>query len=143
MPTKDEIIADALLLLKSFKNDCRWKEFWREIHSKKIEERTKKILCLIVNRNKFNNKNSYKLELDLDLDLDYEEKKKTEGLDKCPGVRPVGIGEILRRLCSKCLLEACGDDVTEKCGRHQLCSGLGAGIEGGIHAMLESSFNCP
>ena len=58
-------------------------------------------------------------------------------LDKCPGVRPVGIGEILRRLCSKCLLEACGEDVTEKCGRHQLCSGLRAGIEGGIHAMQE------
>ena len=80
MPTKDEIIADALLLLKSFKNDCRWKEFWREIHPKKIEERTKKILCLNVNKNKINNKNSNKVELDLDLDLDLEEKKKSEGL---------------------------------------------------------------
>ena len=64
-PTKEEIIADALLSLKSFKNDCRWKEFW-----KKIEERTKKILCLNVNKNKINNKNSNKVELDLDLDLD-------------------------------------------------------------------------
>ena len=45
-------------------------------------------------------------------------------LDKCPGVRPVGIGEILRRLCVKCLLQACGDDVTDIWGKDQLCSGL-------------------
>ena len=56
-------------------------------------------------------------------------------LDKCPGVRPVGIGEILRRLCAKCLLQACGDDVTDICGKDQLCSGLRAGIKGGIHVM--------
>ena len=38
------------------------------------------------------------------------------GLDKCPGVRPVGIREILQRVLSKCVLNTCGKDVTHTCG---------------------------
>ena len=57
-PTKDEIIADALLSLKAFKNNCRWKEFWREINQKQIEERTKKRFALNVNENNKNNENN-------------------------------------------------------------------------------------
>ena len=57
------------------------------------------------------------------------------GLDKCPGVWPVGIGEILQRILGKCVLQACGEDETHACGVDQLCSGLRCGIEGSIHVM--------
>ena len=56
-------------------------------------------------------------------------------LDKCPGVRPVGIGEVWRRAIAKCVLAECGDDAKAACGSTQLCAGLEAGIEGAIHAV--------
>ena len=56
-------------------------------------------------------------------------------IDKCPGVRPVGIGESWMRLISKCVLHVAGGEAKESCGIDQLCVGLESGIEGGIHAM--------
>ena len=56
-------------------------------------------------------------------------------LDKEPGTRPVGIGEIYRRLWAKCLLKAIGPQATAACGNLNLCAGLQAGIEGAIHAV--------
>jgi hypothetical protein len=58
-------------------------------------------------------------------------------LDKCPGVRPVGIGEIWRRLQAKCLLLAAGEEAKDACGIDQVCAGLEAGIEGSIHDINE------
>ena len=56
-------------------------------------------------------------------------------LDKQPGTRPVGIGEILRRLMAKCVVATVRHQATLECGNNQLCAGLVAGIEGAIHAM--------
>jgi hypothetical protein len=56
-------------------------------------------------------------------------------LDKCPGIRPIGVGETWSRLFAKCVLFVARSEAKEACGVDQLCGGLEAGIEGGIHAM--------
>jgi hypothetical protein len=56
-------------------------------------------------------------------------------LDKCPGIRPVGIGETWRQAIAKCIFKVAGKEAKETCGIDQLCAGLESGIEGGIHAM--------
>ena len=58
-------------------------------------------------------------------------------LDKEPGTRPVGIGEVYRRLWAKCLLKAIGSQATAACGNYNLCAGLQAGIEGAVHAVRD------
>jgi hypothetical protein len=51
-------------------------------------------------------------------------------LDKQPGVRPVGIGEVYRRLLAKCVLNVIGTQATGACDNLNLCAGLPAGIKG-------------
>ena len=50
-------------------------------------------------------------------------------------MRPVGVGEILRRLIGKVVVENIRDDIIKASGPLQTCSGLKAGIEASIHAM--------
>ena len=59
-------------------------------------------------------------------------------IDKQPGVRPVGCGEVLRRLMAKAVILVAGDEATEACGNDNLCAGLSAGIEGAFHALREA-----
>ena len=56
-------------------------------------------------------------------------------LDKCPGVRPIGVGEVWRQLFAKLIFRESGREATSACGSQQLCAGLSAGIEGGIGAV--------
>ena len=59
-------------------------------------------------------------------------------LDKCPGVRPVGIGEAPRRIIGKDITMVFRKDVEEAAGVHNLCAGQAAGIEALIHTMIEA-----
>lgn len=55
-------------------------------------------------------------------------------LDKCPGVRPIGIGEVVRRIVGKAVLSVVGPDVQRAAGTIQLCAGQEGGPEAAIHA---------
>ena len=52
-----------------------------------------------------------------------------------PGVRPIGIGEILRRIVGKLLVGVIREDIVDAAGPLQTCCGLRGGIEAAIHAM--------
>ena len=56
-------------------------------------------------------------------------------LNKRPGVRPVGIGETLRRALAKLVTRAAGDQAKTACGNLQLCASLEAIIEGANEAV--------
>ena len=56
-------------------------------------------------------------------------------LDKCPGVRPIGIGEVPRRIVAKAVLSLFQLDVQDAAGPLQLCAGQDGGCEAAIHAM--------
>ena len=56
-------------------------------------------------------------------------------LDKNPGLRPVGVGEVLRRISGKMVVFVLRPDLQENAGDLQLCAGQQSGCEAGIHAM--------
>jgi hypothetical protein len=58
-------------------------------------------------------------------------------LDKNPGVRPIGIGEVPRRIIAKSILKVVRNDVQEAVGPLQACAGHEAGCEAAVHAMKE------
>ena len=62
---------------------------------------------------------------------------KLVALDKCPGIRPIGVGDVAYRLCAKIMIEITGDDVQTECLADQICSGVKAGIEGSIHSFRD------
>lgn len=58
-------------------------------------------------------------------------------LDKKPGCRPIGVGEVLRRIIGKCIMAVVKEDVRSAAGNLQVCAGQQAGGEAAIHAMRE------
>ena len=48
-------------------------------------------------------------------------------LDKCPGIRPIGVGETSRRIIGKAILSALMPYIQESVGSLQLCAGQQAG----------------
>ena len=54
-------------------------------------------------------------------------------LDKQPGVQPIGIGEVPRRIIAKAVLHLVDLDAREACGALQVC----AGCEAAVHAVCQ------
>lgn len=50
-------------------------------------------------------------------------------LDKCSRLRPIGIGEVMRRIMGKCVMAVLKKDVLEAAGNLQLCAGQNSGCE--------------
>ena len=57
-------------------------------------------------------------------------------LDKGNGeVRPIGVGEVIRRIIGKCVTRVTKQDVINASGAMQVCAGQRSGEEAAIHAM--------
>ena len=58
-------------------------------------------------------------------------------LNKCPGVRPIGVGEVLHRTIGKAVMRIVQTDVATAAGLLQVCASLQGGCEAAVHAMRE------
>ena len=56
-------------------------------------------------------------------------------LDKDPCIRPIGIGEVLRKIIGKSVSRTASSYIKDAAGPLQTCAGHGAGAEAVIHAM--------
>ena len=54
------------------------------------------------------------------------------------GIRPIGIGEVHRRIIAKSVSEVLRHNIQKATGTLQTCFGIEAGIECAIHAMRET-----
>ena len=59
------------------------------------------------------------------------------GLKKDGGIRPIAVGNILRRLTSKCFMHGVADKAANLLGPHQLGVGVRGGLEAIIHSMRQ------
>ena len=53
------------------------------------------------------------------------------------GVRPIGVGEVLRRIIGKAIVHIIKPDILESAGSLQLCAGHASGCEAAVHAMSD------
>lgn len=54
-------------------------------------------------------------------------------MDKCPSVRPIGVGEVPRQIITKAILRIIGSNVEKAAGPLQLCADQEGGCEAAIH----------
>lgn len=62
-------------------------------------------------------------------------------IDKCPGVRPIGVGEVLHRIMGKAVMLIVKPDILNSTGYEQMCAGQEGGCEVAIHA-VHDLFEC-
>ena len=53
------------------------------------------------------------------------------------GVRPIGVGEVIRRIIGKVVVNVLKQDIQDAVGPLQTCAGLKSSIEASIHATKE------
>ena len=58
-------------------------------------------------------------------------------MDKSPGIRPIGVGEVLRRIVGKNVAGFLKEEIKDAAGPLQVCAGHSAGSEAAIHAMSQ------
>ena len=58
-------------------------------------------------------------------------------LDKCPGIRPIGVGEVLPRITCKAILTVLKSHILNVTGYQQLCARLESGCEVAVHAVVD------
>ena len=58
-------------------------------------------------------------------------------LDKSPGVRPIGVGEVLQRIIGKAILTVLKSDILNVICYQQLCAGLESGCEVAVNAVVD------
>ena len=58
-------------------------------------------------------------------------------LDKNPSLKPIGVGEVLRRIAGNAVMMLCQKDIIKTAGSLQLNAGQDAGAETAIHAMRD------
>ena len=56
-------------------------------------------------------------------------------MDKCPGVRPIGISEVARRIIGKAIAATISNEIQEATGHLQTYAGHLLGCEAAVHAM--------
>ena len=59
-------------------------------------------------------------------------------LDKNPGLRPIGVGELLRRILGRAVMKTFKADIQCSAGDLQLCAGQRGGCEAAVHAMAST-----
>ena len=62
---------------------------------------------------------------------------RTPNMTEPTGIRPIGIGEVLRRIIGKAIVTEIKVDLMESAGCLQLCAGQKSGCEAAAHAMRE------
>ena len=63
-------------------------------------------------------------------------------LDKCPDVRPIGVGETVQRIIAKAVLSVLKEDIREAAGSSQLYAGQLSGCEAAVHS-VQTLFGSP
>ena len=58
-------------------------------------------------------------------------------LDKNPGIRPIGVGEVLGRIVGKTIAGFLKEEIKGAAGPLQVCTGHSTGPEAAIHAMSQ------
>ena len=56
-------------------------------------------------------------------------------LDKCPGVRLIGVGEVFRRIIGRTIVSCIQTDLKQLGGNQELCMGQRCGIAHAIHSL--------
>ena len=58
-------------------------------------------------------------------------------LAKNPGVRPIGVGEVLRRIVGKAIISVIKPESNELCWKFKLCAGQASGCEAAVYAISD------